>query len=68
MRYSNQEMLDSKQLAELLNLSEITIARLRLTGRGPRFCKIGRAVRYRRSDVEQWLKQNQRSSTSERED
>ena len=65
MHYLNEEMLDSKQLAELLNLSEITIARLRLTGRGPRFCKIGRAVRYRRSDVEKWLEQSQRSSTSE---
>ncbi len=37
----------------------------RLTGRGPKFVRVGRLIRYRRSDFEAWLDANTRTSTSE---
>jgi excisionase family DNA binding protein len=41
-----------------------TLANWRYQGRGPRFVKVGRHVRYRRSDVEAWLERNARQSTA----
>lgn len=57
--------IDTRQLAELTNTSEISWPRKRCKGDGPPFVKIGRSVRYRLSDVEDWLKQQERRSTSE---
>ena len=37
----------------------------RLSGRGPKFIRLGRLVRYRRRDVESWLDARTRTSTSE---
>lgn len=57
--------IDTKQLAKLTNTSEVNWPRRRCNGEGPPFVKIGRSVRYRLSDVEAWLKQQERQSTSE---
>lgn len=47
--------LTQKQLAELLNVSERTLERWRLQGRGPRFVALGARRRgYRLSDVVDW--------------
>ena len=40
-------------------------ARLRQDGTGPKFVKVGRQVRYRLSDVLEWLEANTFSSTSD---
>lgn len=43
---------------ELANQWQVTVqhlASMRFEGRGPRFHKIGAAVRYRQSDVDEWL-------------
>jgi hypothetical protein len=45
-----------------------TLERWRQTGDGPRFVRVGRAVRYRRSDLDAWLESRVRSSTSEQVD
>lgn len=57
--------IDTKQLAELTRTSEVTWARRRCNGTGPPYHQLGRAIRYKLSDVEDWLKQQERRSTSE---
>jgi predicted DNA-binding transcriptional regulator AlpA len=49
------EMMNERQVAEFLNMSVASVRRWRLFRRGPRFVKIGSAVRYRREDLETWL-------------
>lgn len=38
----------------------------RIRGQGPPFVKLGRVVRYRKSDVETWIESQVRHSTSEK--
>ena len=52
----HSEMLIEHQVAEWVNMSVATVRRWRLFRKGPKFLKIGSAVRYRRADVEAWLK------------
>lgn len=50
--------------AKYLGLSASTLAKLRMSGDGPVFAKLGRrAVVYRLSDLDDWLKRNRRKST-----
>ena len=60
-----QPLLTQKQCAELLRLSERTLERLRVSGTGPKFVRMGRSVRYRQSDVEAWTASRVVGSTSE---
>jgi excisionase family DNA binding protein len=54
-----------KQLAELLNLSERTLERWRVEGRGPKFVAMGPRRRlYRAADVDEWAKAQTFGSTS----
>jgi predicted DNA-binding transcriptional regulator AlpA len=59
-------LLQPAQVAKLLGVSLSWLAKSRLTGTGPRFVKIGRAVRYAMSAVREYILSRQRSSTSER--
>lgn len=61
----DQVLLSPKQVSEGWRISVITLARFRANGNGPRYIKIGRAVRYHKGDLENWLKQQERRSTSE---
>lgn len=54
-----------RQLAERLGISVRTLQAQRQRGNGVPFVKLGRAVRYARSDVEQYLEQHRHRSTSE---
>ena len=49
------EMLNDHQVAEHLNMSVASVRRWRTFRKGPKFLKIGSAVRYRREDVDTWL-------------
>jgi excisionase family DNA binding protein len=49
------EMLNEHQVAEYLNMSVASVRRWRLIRKGPKFVKIGSAVRYRSDDVDAWL-------------
>jgi excisionase family DNA binding protein len=51
--------------AVYLACSKSFLAKLRVYGRGPLFLKIGKAVRYRRSDLDEWVAASCRRSTSE---
>jgi predicted DNA-binding transcriptional regulator AlpA len=49
------KVVTAKVAARLVGLSESTLAKLRLNGNGPIYCKLGRRVVYRPADLEQWL-------------
>jgi hypothetical protein len=53
------------EAADLLRLSEITLGRWRIEGRGPRYRKFGRRVVYSRDDLLAWANEQSRSSTSD---
>jgi hypothetical protein len=55
-----------KLVAKLLGLSERTMERLRLEGRGPAFHKFGRRVMYQWRDVFAWADAQRRTSTSDK--
>jgi len=48
-------LLNEKQVAMKLGVSLACTRRWRVTGRGPRYLKLGASVRYRAEDVEAWL-------------
>jgi predicted DNA-binding transcriptional regulator AlpA len=58
-------LLHPPQVAKLLGVSQSWLAKSRLTGTGLRFIKIGRAVRYAKSAVGEFILARQRNSTSE---
>jgi predicted DNA-binding transcriptional regulator AlpA len=47
--------IDEKQLCADLGISSVTATKWRAKAAGPPFIKVGRLVRYRRTDVEAWL-------------
>jgi excisionase family DNA binding protein len=57
--------LTPHQAAEYLNSSTSTLAKRRLYGGGPKFSRIGRAVRYAKRDLDEFMASNTVSSTSE---
>jgi predicted DNA-binding transcriptional regulator AlpA len=58
-------LLHPVQVAKLLGVSLSWLAKSRMNGTGPRFVKIGRAVRYALSAVQDYIRSRQRLSTSE---
>ena len=56
-------LLTEKEVAQVLKLSLPTLRRRRWLKKGPKFVKIGSAVRYRESDIETFV--NQLSSESQ---
>ena len=58
-----EPLLNTDEVAKLVGLHSVTLAEWRTQGRGPRWVKLGRKVRYRPRDVEAWLDQNERTST-----
>lgn len=58
-------LLNTQQAAAFLTLAPITLAEWRLTGKGPRFSKIGRSVRYRLDDLKAWLESRTFGNTAE---
>jgi predicted DNA-binding transcriptional regulator AlpA len=57
-------LLTPKQAARQLNLSISWLAKRRLAGDGPPYVKLGGAVRYVEASLQQWMKGQQRISTS----
>lgn len=67
MEESNlSKLLDQRKAAELLGVSTRTIEGWRTTGEGPQFVRLSaRAVRYRFQDVERFIAERLRKSTSD---
>jgi predicted DNA-binding transcriptional regulator AlpA len=57
-------LLTPKQAARYLNLSVSWLAKRRPAGDGPPYVKLGGAVRYVQTSLQQWMKSQQRTSTS----
>jgi predicted DNA-binding transcriptional regulator AlpA len=62
---SNSSLLDAQMTADWTGLSTSTLAKLRLTGNGPIYAKLGRRVVYRIDDLETWIESHRFKSTSE---
>ena len=64
----NAEVLNTTEAAEYLGFQPQTLAIWRTTGRyGLPFLKLGRLVRYRKSDLDAWLASRRRIHTGESE-
>ena len=55
---TGDDMLTVAELAAWLRVPQNTIYAWRARRRGPRGTRVGRGVRFRRSDVETWLESN----------
>lgn len=53
------------QAADYLGMAIATLNRWRCHGEGPMYLKIGRSIRYRKSDLDEFLNSCERKSTSE---
>ncbi|WP_421579482.1 helix-turn-helix transcriptional regulator [Shinella sp. M31] len=53
----------TRQAADYLSLSKSTLDKLRCSGGGPRFYKLGRAVIYDVTDLDAWKAERARTST-----
>jgi predicted DNA-binding transcriptional regulator AlpA len=63
-----EPLLTTAQAAAVLGFHPSYLAKARLSGSGPRYLKIGgRSVRYRPGDLDAWLADKARHSTSEAE-
>ncbi len=51
--------------AEYIGLTKSTLEKLRLTGGGPKFSKLGRTVVYDRNVLDEWVASRRRESTSD---
>jgi predicted DNA-binding transcriptional regulator AlpA len=62
---ASNRTLKTNAAAAYCGSSASTFEKLRLTGGGPAFIKLGRRVVYRIEDLDAWLAENRRRSTSD---
>lgn len=61
-----KRILRTPEAANYVGLKPPTLEKMRLTGRGPRFVRLGgKSVGYDRTDLDSWLDGQKRQSTSE---
>ncbi len=60
-----EPLLKPEEAAKIMNVSTSWLAKARLSGDGPRFVKVGRAVRYLEFSLREYIKARMRGSTSE---
>lgn len=65
MTTQNPIVISADQVSARLGLSVSTLAKMRLSGEGPAYSKLGRRVVYRPEDIETWIASNRYRSTSE---
>jgi len=66
---ANEALLDETQAAQYLNVEARTLAVWRSTGRYDLpFVKIGRCVRYKKSDLDAWIEKRTRGSSDSVDD
>jgi hypothetical protein len=61
----NDAVFDAVAAASFIGLAVSTLAKLRCTGGGPEYLKLGRKVAYRRSDLVEWGNARRVSNTTE---
>lgn len=57
-------LLDTDQASRLLGLASGTLRKWRLAGRGPAFVRLGRSVKYRKSELEGFVSRRTFTSTA----
>lgn len=56
-------MLNEIEVSKLLGVEVTWLRRKRLVGDGPPFIKMGKYVRYRQSDLDEWIDEQRRTNT-----
>lgn len=51
----SDDFLSPAQVSELTGIAKSTLADWRAQDRGPEFVRMGKAIRYRRSDIDAWI-------------
>lgn len=49
------KLMTQREVKEITGLADSTLEQWRLKGKGPKFIKLGRLVRYRTSDVQAYI-------------
>lgn len=62
-----ERYLDTDDAARFFGVSGAHLKKLRVTGGGPRFTRIGHAVRYRVADLQAWADARSATSTTQAE-
>lgn len=65
-RPGDDPLLTEVDAARVLSLSSRTLQAWRAKPFGPRFIRVGRAIRYRRQDIEEWVSEQTVRPTSAR--
>jgi predicted DNA-binding transcriptional regulator AlpA len=65
-REPQRAVLKTPEAADYCGSSASTLEKLRIYGGGPMFAKLGRRIVYKVADLDAWLDQNRRRSTSDR--
>lgn len=55
-KMDNLRTYSTAEIAAMFGLRESYLRKLRQLRKGPKYSKLGRLVRYRREDVEEWLR------------
>jgi predicted DNA-binding transcriptional regulator AlpA len=63
--FAPETLLNTAVAAKRLGVSPSFLAKARMKGVGPRYRKLGRAVRYAHADLDHWLSACSRTSTAE---
>lgn len=58
-----EQFLTTAEVAARLRVSVSTVNKWRVVGKGPKYVKVGRQVRYRPTTVADYERENERSST-----
>ena len=61
----NDTLFDTRQAANHYGLSVSYLNKLRVSGGGCPFAKLGRRVIYRKTDLDAWIRSQMRNSTSD---
>lgn len=58
-------LISAEEAAKRLNIAVSTLAKMRLSGKSPKYVKMGRRVAYRPEDIEEWIAAHSQTSTAE---
>jgi excisionase family DNA binding protein len=61
---TDRKFLTTKEAADRVRLSESALEKKRVDGTGPVFVRLGRAVRYEVSALDEWIAAGRHKSTS----
>ncbi len=59
------ELMTCEEAARYTRLSPATLTKWRWAGTGPAFCRLGRRVLYEVAELDRWIAEGRRTSTSE---